>query len=130
MMSNHDHWFPANSKMVVVSEMEDTCIAIYVDPGRPAAWQEKPYYSDVKHWSVLASLQMHHVLVRIGKRTIVVFPDSEVDLGVVADDERIITFEASTARGLALDAVKLKADDPRIAGSEPWKPILRWPKRP
>jgi hypothetical protein len=130
MMDDREHWFPAKSKMVVVSEEEGTCIAIYVDPGRPAAWQEKPYYSDIKHWSVLASIQTHHVLLRIGKRTIVVFPDSEVHLGVVADDERIITFEASTPRGLELDALKLKADDPRIAGSDPGRRILRWPRRP
>ena len=45
-------------------------------------------------------------------RSIAVFPDREVDLGVVAEDERIaIQEEAGTRR---LGAVKVKVDDPRI----------------
>ena len=40
------------------------------------------------------------------------FPDREVDLGVVAEDERIaIQEEAGTRR---LGAVKVKLNDPRI----------------
>lgn len=118
-----DHWFPAKSKLVVVSELDDTRIAIHVDPGRQSAWQQEPYYSEIKHWSALASEQMHQVVVCIGKRAIVVFPDREVDLGVIADDELIITSETRSAAGMKLDAMKLKADDPRIAGIQPGKPI-------
>ncbi|MCA1494610.1 hypothetical protein I6F11_27395 [Ensifer sp. NBAIM29] len=117
------HWFPARSKMVVVSENEGTRVAIHVDPGRPTAWRQEPYYSEIKHWSVLASEQMHQVVVCIGKRAIVIFPDREVDLGIVADDERIITSERRSAAGLKLDALKLKADDPRIAGMQPGKAV-------
>ena len=118
-----EHWFPAKSKMVVVSEVEGTRVAVHVDPGRATAWRQEPYYSEIKQWSVLASRNMHQVVVCIGKRSIVIFPDREVDLGMVADDERIITSETRTAAGMRLDALKLKADDPRIAGLQPGKPV-------
>lgn len=116
-----EEWFPAKSKMVVVAELEGARVAIHVDPGRPGAWREKPFYSAIKHWSAEAARHMHQVVVMIGKRAIVVFPDSEVDLGEIADDERIITSERRTLSGVQLEAHKLKADDPRIAGLEAGK---------
>lgn len=120
-----EHWFPARSKMVVTSELEGARVAIHVDPGRATAWQQEPFYSEIKHWSVLASERMHQVVVCIGKRAIVVFPDREVDLGTVADDERIITSERRSVVGTRFEALKLKADDPRIADLQPGKPVQR-----
>ncbi|RTM05672.1 MAG: hypothetical protein EKK31_15020 [Hyphomicrobiales bacterium] len=113
-----EHWFPAKSKMVVVSELAGTRIAIHMDPGRAGAWREEPFFSEIKNWSKMAAAQMHQVVVCIGKQAIVIFPDREVDLGQVADDERIMSVETRTAGGLKLDAIKLKADDPRLAGKD------------
>jgi hypothetical protein len=117
------HWFPANSKLVVTSELEGMRIAIHVDLGRPQAWRQEPFYSEIKEWSRRAAEGMNQVVVMHGMRATVVFPDRDVDLGVVAEDERIITAESMTAGGLRLDALKLRADDPRIAGVAPGKPI-------
>lgn len=118
-----EHWFPARSKMVVVSELEGNRIAIHVDQGRPSAWRQEPYYSEIKHWAAVAIRQKLQVVVCIGKRAIVIFPDREVDLGIIDDDERILTRETASTTGVRLDALKLKADDPRIAGMQPGKPF-------
>ena len=53
------------------------------------------------------------IFVQIGRRIIVVFPDGEVDLGVVADDERVLIGEETGPGGRRRSAVKLKADDPK-----------------
>jgi hypothetical protein len=45
---------------------------------------------------------------------IAVFPDREVDLGVVAEDEWILIREVAGPGTWRRDAVKLKAGDPRI----------------
>jgi hypothetical protein len=39
-------------------------------------------------------------------------PDGETDLGIVEEDERIITRERATPLGIRLEALKLKHDDP------------------
>jgi hypothetical protein len=62
------HWFPAHSKMVIVSELDGARIAIHVDPGRPTAWREEPFYSEIKEWAVLSALDAHQVVVCIGAR--------------------------------------------------------------
>lgn len=112
------HWFPASSKMVIVSELEGQRIAIHVDPSRPSAWREEPFYSDIKEWAVHAAPDMVQVVVCIKNRAIVVLPDEDVDLGPIADDERIITGEVVEGGRTRLRAMKCKANDPMIAGME------------
>jgi hypothetical protein len=116
-----EHWFPARSKMVIVSELGGNRVAIHVDPGRPTAWRQSPYYEEIRQWAILAAERTQQVVVLVGRRAIVVLPDREVDLGLVEDDEHIITFERRGPFGSSLEALKLKADDPRIAGMEPGK---------
>jgi hypothetical protein len=42
-----------------------------------------------------------------------ILPDREVDLGIVAEDELIITGERPTPLGVKLEAFKIHKDDPR-----------------
>lgn len=114
-----EHWFPASCKIVSVVESEGTRIAFHVDPSRPGAWREQPFYREIKAFSRSAVSERHQVVVYVGLRAIVVLPDKDVDLGVVADDEQIITSERTTPFGTVLDALKLKSDDPRIQGLQP-----------
>jgi hypothetical protein len=107
--------------MVVAAELDGGRIAIHVDPGRSEAWRREPYYSELKEWASLAAETMTQVVVSIGRRAIVILPDRDVDLGVVADDERIISSQSRSNGILRHDALKLKADDPRINGLEPGK---------
>jgi hypothetical protein len=66
---------------------------------------------------------MGQMVVQIGRRAIVILPDRDTDLGIVEEDERIITMERETPFGVRLEALKLKHDDPLIAGGEPGKVI-------
>jgi hypothetical protein len=111
-----EHWFPARCKMVIVSELDGNRVAIHVDPSRPTAWQQRPYYEEIKQWARFAAPQMRQVVVCIGNRAIVILPDEDVDLGPVANNERIITGETMEGGHLRMRAMKLHVDDPRIAG--------------
>src|SRR4051812_6178776 len=110
-----EHWFPARSKLVVAFKpgME---IIIHVDPGVPNAWRAEPYYSEIRNMAGNAVETGHTIFVQIGRRVIAVFPDREVDLGVVAEDERVLIGEEPGPAPRRRNALKLKADDPRING--------------
>ena len=85
-------------------------IVIHVDPGFPNAWRAEPYYSEIR---AMAASMPYTLFVQIGRRIIVVFPDREVDLGVVAEDERIAIQPEAGGTGRRA-AIKVKANDPRI----------------
>jgi hypothetical protein len=107
-----EHWLPSRSKLVVAFKPDGMEIVIHVDPDVPDAWRSEPYYSEIRSMAGDALGRVYTIFVQIGRRVIVVFPDREVDLGVVAEDERIaIQQEAGTRRRGAL---KVKVDDPRI----------------
>ena len=113
-----DHWFPARSKMVIAAECDGERVVIHVDPARPNAWRQQPYYADLKRWAAFAAADLRQIIVSIGNRSIVVLPDEDVDLGVVQDDERIVIGEVFENGRLNLRAMKIRADDPRLAGAE------------
>ena len=110
-----EEWRPSQSKLVVTSELDHNRIAVYVDPQRPDAWKQEPYYSRLKQWAAAAVPHRGQVLACVGGRTTVVFPDREVDLGVVGEDELIVTSERTTPFGVELNASKIRKDDPRAS---------------
>jgi hypothetical protein len=113
-----EHWLPAKAKMVMMLEPSGDRLAVYVDPSRPDAWREQPYYGELKHWSRLAARELKQVIVVVGDRSIAILPDEDVDLGVTTADERIVLGEVVENGRVKLRAMKLKADDPRLAGVE------------
>lgn len=113
-----DHWFPALSKMVIAPEFGGQCVAIHVDPSCPDAWRQEPYYSDLKRWSAFAARDLRQVIVCVDNRSIVILPDEDVDLGVVSEEERVVLSEVPEDGRLKLRAMKIRADDSRLAGAE------------
>jgi hypothetical protein len=109
--------------MVIVSELDGKRVGINVDPDRPNAWRNEPYYSEIKRWAEHAAQDMMQVVVCIGNRAIVILPDEDVDLGPIADHERIISGETIENGRRRLRAMKIHADDPRIAGMKPGVPF-------
>lgn len=104
-----ERWKPSVCKFVLAQE--DT-LKIVVDPARPDAWRKEPYYSQFKAWAQTGPDQ--GIMVAIGKRAIVILPDGEVDLGVLGDDERVVTVRSETPFGYRFNALKLHKDDPRV----------------
>jgi hypothetical protein len=109
-----EHWLPARSKLVVAFKPDGREIVVHVDPGVPNAWRAEPYYSEIRNMTGDAAGTAYTVFVQIRRRMIAVFPDREVDLGVVAEDEVIAIHEVAGPGTRRRDAVKLKTDDPRI----------------
>ena len=108
-----EHWRPSRSKLVVALKPDGMEIVIHVDPGFPNAWRAEPYYSEIRSMARDAERAAYTIFVQIGRRIIVVFPDGEDDLGVVAEDERI-SIQEEAGPGTRKYAIKVKANDPRI----------------
>jgi hypothetical protein len=83
-------WKPDKAKFLLVKR--GNRLTAHVDPGFAGAWQKAPYYQNFKHWAADGARQdpMHRVDVMIGARLIVVLPDRDVDLGAVAEGERVL----------------------------------------
>jgi hypothetical protein len=108
-----EHWRPSRSKLVVAFKPDGMELVIHVDPGVPNAWRVEPYYSEIRNMAGRAAQTATTIFVQIGRRVIVVFPDRDVDLGIVAEDERI-SIQEEAGPGTRKGAVKVKANDPRI----------------
>jgi hypothetical protein len=107
-----EEWKPSRSKIVVTTDVIRNSITFHVDPSRPDAWRREPFYSYMKEQAERVASQRGRVLVVVGRRSIVIFPDRDVDLGNVGDDELIVTGESQTPLGMAPEAGTMKRDDP------------------
>lgn len=84
-----DRWRPDKAKFVMYTEQDDRRLRVVVDPAHADAWKQEPYYSRLKAMSTRA-YDGHELLVSIGDRRIVVFPDQDADLGIVDPDRHKI----------------------------------------
>lgn len=80
-------WYPAKSRIIVTDEASG--IVLYVDPGRPDAWKAAPFYERIKAWAVEGLPRNRQVTVCIGRRTVAVLPDKNVDLGDLDPGDQI-----------------------------------------
>jgi len=78
-----DEWKPNKIRFVVRADGNDSAIAIDVDPAMPDAWRKQPYFNEIKSWSQIAVGGRGRVLVYVGAKTYVVFPEEELFLGDV-----------------------------------------------
>lgn len=108
-----EEWKPSRSRIVLAPETGVNRIVAFVDPARPDAWTREPYYSGLKKLSAAAAMHDGWMIVRVGRRTHVIFPDRDVDLGELTDDETVITGKRQTPVGIKLEAYKVRRDDPR-----------------
>jgi hypothetical protein len=117
-----ERWNPIKSKMVLAyDELHAPRLSVHVDPGRPNAWREEPYYSQIKRWATAAAAKRGQVIVWQGQSTIAVLPDRDKDLGEVRADQFIITSAKPGPRGTVLDAFVVEADDPLVRSLEAGK---------
>ncbi len=100
-------WKPDRAKFVLANTDAGRHLTACVDPGYPSAWRRSPYYEQLRQWAA-EGLQrfpdLHIVNAMIGSRCIVILPDRDVDIGVLASDEVI---ELSAA-GAGFEARKVK----------------------
>jgi hypothetical protein len=101
-------WKPEKSKIILNSELNGQRIAAHVDASAPGAWRREPYYGALKRWSADALKRQQQVSVWIGQHCIVILPDKEIDLGVVAPDEVVVSTTRTTPEGPVYGAKKMK----------------------
>lgn len=87
-------WHPEKCKMVLYVEADGQRIALHVDPARPQAWRQEPYYGQLKEWASRGVEAKRQVVIYIKDRAIVVLPGAEVDLGVMARGDQIVVSPA------------------------------------
>jgi hypothetical protein len=92
-------WKPDKSKFVMMGEDDGKRLKVVVDPSFPDAWRREPYYSRFKRMSETA-VEGRRVIITIGKRQIVIFPDRDHDLGEVSYDAQIVSGIHQTPGGL------------------------------
>lgn len=106
-----EHWFPARAKMVI--EIEDTGrLLIRVDGSTPNVWRAQPYYDDIKRWAWMAHAHGQQTAVLIGRRMIMILPEHDIDVGIVAEDEAVVASEKLDG---SFEITKIKREDPRFA---------------
>lgn len=109
-----EEWKPVHSKIVLLTDVGGKRITAFVDPQRPDAWRAEPYYSTLKKWARLTGAYQKQVRVAVGKRLHIILPDKDTDLGIVADDEIVLTGTKNTPAGPEVTAFKARRDDPRV----------------
>jgi hypothetical protein len=111
-----EEWKPSRSKIVLVTEKDGNRIIAKVDPQQPDAWKRRPYYQQLKEWAARSVPFRGQVIAAIGQRMYMIFPDRDVDLGIVDPDDLIVVDQVRTPAGVRWEAAKISKDDPRARG--------------
>jgi hypothetical protein len=107
-------WKPNVCKMVVDSK--PSLFVVHVDPAVTQPWRAEPYFSVLKRLSAQGLGKGTIVMVIERRRTIVILPDSEVDLGVIRPDARIAMEPVKTPRGTIWQPRVMAAGENEKAG--------------
>ena len=92
-------WKPSVCKMVVDSR--PSLFVVHVDPAVTRPWSAEPYMSVLKRLSAQGLTKGVIVTVIERRRTIVILPDREVDLGIIGPNARIAMDRVKTPFGPA-----------------------------
>jgi hypothetical protein len=76
-----ERWRPDRAGFVLQPGAIEGEVEVVVDPDRPDAWRREPYYSQIKQISDVGRGGAPRVLVYTQGHVIVVFPETDIDLG-------------------------------------------------
>jgi hypothetical protein len=103
-----EEWRPITSRMMITYTPDGKHLFVQVDPSRPDAWRKAPYHQQLRNWARINNPQGQQIIVNIDGRYIVIYPDREVDLGTVSEDETVIFTVNHTENGPTTTAQKVK----------------------
>jgi hypothetical protein len=72
-------WQPAGARRMIIE----------VDPAFPQAWRKEPYYSAIKAWSRRDRPGAGEIMVKVGDRVTMIFPERDIEMGVLQPDAMI-----------------------------------------
>ena len=83
-------WKPDVSGLVIWIARHYAALMVTVDPNRPLAWTQSPYYGFLKNLSGHYFPQGKHVLVMNGAKATIVLPDKDQPLGALGPGDKIV----------------------------------------
>ncbi len=108
-----EHWRPEHSGMVIVWGLERGRVSIHVDPERPNVWREEPYRSDIDLWMAIWPPDVLQIVIYFGLNVRALLPDREIDLGMLPEEDWIVTEMVPSPNGFRPEVYTMKPDDPR-----------------
>ena len=90
-------WKPSICKMVL--DAKPSLLVVHVDPAVQRPWRAEPYFSVLKRLAAQGLTRGTMVMVMERRRSIVILPDREVDLGLIPPDTRIALERVMTTSG-------------------------------
>ena len=111
-------WKPDKAKFILRLELNGGRLAVHVDPKAAGAWRRNPYYPVLKRWAADALREQKQVSLWTGQQCVVILPDRDIDLGLIAADEVIVSTTQSTPQGRTHGAVKMKRAEAEAKQSE------------
>lgn len=109
-----ERWKPSTSKILINYEAAHDRIALHIDPDRPDAWKEEPFYSTIKQWARTAEREGGTVVVWAGRNVTVVSAQHDRFLGAIRDDQYILPIDRPGPKGTTRDYIAVEANDPRL----------------
>jgi hypothetical protein len=114
-------WYPKTSHMIIEVIEDRTKAHVYVDPDHPEVWRSEPFYSDLKDSAREALKFRCRLTVHVGRAQTIIFPDRDVEFGIVEPDEEIIVvFPKKTEAKVRAAAYKRKIGGASL-GPEHWR---------
>jgi len=113
-------WKPDRARFALMITLTGH-LAACVDPSFPSAWRRPPYHQVLRRWARERAedpfASWPGVDVWIGRHCILLLPDGEKDLGIVAADEEVRIDLTMTAAGPIYAAEKFRVTDVPIRSS-------------
>lgn len=82
-------WRPDRCGFLIRNEPSQGRLNIDVDPARPDAWRDPACYPTLKGWSHMIRRREGCVLVLVGDRATVIFPEEDIAIGVLRPEEEL-----------------------------------------
>ncbi len=90
-------WKPNICKMVL--DVKPSLFVVHVDPTATRPWRAEPYYSTLRRLAAQGLTRGTMVIVMERRRTTVILPDREEDLGIMGPGTRISVAQVMTPNG-------------------------------
>ncbi len=106
-----EEWKPKRSHFVLYLDAPAKQLVVNVDPAHASAWRQEPFLSTFRNWARRGLEEGPQVVVKVRRRIVAILPDQEVDLGEIADNERLRLTRVTTPEGVGLTAQKVRIGD-------------------
>jgi hypothetical protein len=112
-------WKPDRSRIVITVNRQGNGLEFQCDPGFPEAWRKEPYQGQIRRLAAVAVKNDGIILVRSGRKSIVVSFESEFPLGEIGeDDEVVLDYRGDRMVGARVKEGKRTSSNPRSTMSE------------